>query len=460
MAKRSDLTVEALVELGAAKLAQMIHDEAERSSSFRKLVKTALAGSRGPDAVAKLIDRRLLALEKARGFVGWEKERSFRDDLRTTLATITGELGQSSHAMAVDRLLRFIATHETVFERVDDSSGRIQDVYHEAIAALGELAARLSPEEAGFLPEKIMASLGQSAHGYLDDVTEVVVAHIPALGLEAWDRDIRSRQGDATATNDPYDYRISQFTDLRQIIARALGDLDGLIAIENEKNPNRQDAIGIAELLFEANRLDEALDWVRNKAPPALRYMSADDLAHGIGPQDPLALRQVRLEAAILTAKGEAERAQELRWALFERSLSPEILRDHVGALADFEEFAVLDRAFAHAMASPHRYNTLSLFMEWPKYDLAAELVIANAKHWDGGQYHILPPIAGVLEHEFPLAATVIYRVLIDDILDRARSKAYGHAARYVRGRNKNRPKSYAKENGARTRVRYWPYCI
>jgi uncharacterized Zn finger protein len=44
----------------------------------------------------------------------------------------------------------------------------------------------------------------------------------------------------------------------------------------------------------------------------------------------------------------------------------------------------------------------------------------------------MLPPIAQALEHEYPAAATVIYRALIDNILSRARSKAYGHAARYL----------------------------
>ncbi len=36
------------------------------------------------------------------------------------------------------------------------------------------------------------------------------------------------------------------------------------------------------------------------------------------------------------------------------------------------------------------------------------------------------------MEGDDPAAATVLYRALIDDILLRARSPAYGHAARYL----------------------------
>ncbi|QPB19257.1 hypothetical protein ISN39_16995 [Rhizobium sp. 007] len=70
-------------------------DEAERDASFRKLVSAALAARKGPEAIAKLVDRRLGGLERARGFIDWDKARTFRDDLAATVVTISGELGGS-----------------------------------------------------------------------------------------------------------------------------------------------------------------------------------------------------------------------------------------------------------------------------------------------------------------------------------------------------------------------------
>mgnify|MGYP000954318268 CR=1 FL=1 len=437
MTRKPALSLQSLIALGPEKLAQLVLDEAGRNTNFKKFANAALAASQGPNAVARLVDRRLGALEKAKGFIEWDKVRSFRGDLHATVAIVTGELALASTIMAVERLLRFIATHEAVFERVDDSSGRVQEVYYDAIEALGIMSGKLLPDEADLLPEQIMATLGDTSHGYLGDVAAAVAVHLPEPSLLRWDQLLRIRQKDAEELQKNKegrsdDFIVSQLRDIRQVIAAARNDLDGLIALEEKKHANLQDTISIAERLLEAGRVQEALVWVRKKPLTSLRYMSAEDLADGFGPYDPTMYRRTSVEATILSSLGERQAAQALRWSTYEESLSVSVLRDYIAALPDFEEFAALDRAFAYALTSSRRYQALALFMEWPRLDLAAQLVVKDQGEWDGGQYYILPPIAQALEHEYPVAATVIYRALIDNILSRARSKAYGHAARYL----------------------------
>jgi len=48
MVRRTALTSENLIALGAERLAQIILDEAGRSALFKKLVAAALAGAEGP----------------------------------------------------------------------------------------------------------------------------------------------------------------------------------------------------------------------------------------------------------------------------------------------------------------------------------------------------------------------------------------------------------------------------
>lgn len=447
MARKSALSTETLTELGAEKLARLVLDEAERNASFRKLVSAALAGQKGPEAVAKLVDRRLGALEKARSFIDWDKERAFRDDLLTTVATISGELGDAAPPMAIERLLRFIATHARVFERVDDSSGRVQGVYYEAISALGELAPRLKENETPLLPNKIMIALGQSSHGYLVDVAQQVVKHLPEAALRTWDHELSTQQRAQEAKTRNYNALsgASQYCDIRQLVADALGDLDGLIALEETKHPNSQDTIGIAGRLLEAGRAKEALNWIRRPNDPGVRYMDAADLADGWLPRDPTDSQRTSLEAKILEALGDKETAQSLRWSAFETLLDTATLREYVAALPDFEEFSVLDQAFSQALSSKHIYNALAFLMEWPKLDLAAQHIIDHQDAWDGHQYYMLPPIADSLQHDYPLAAAILYRALLDDILARARSKAYPHAARYLKKLDGLAPRSDAE---------------
>ena len=118
------------------KLARLVIGEAKRNAAFRKLVAAALAATKGPAAVAAIIDKRLAGLDRAKAFVDWEKAKTFSADIAATLATITEELGSADPDAAVDRLVRFLSTADRVSERIDDSNGRLQNVYHEAAAAL------------------------------------------------------------------------------------------------------------------------------------------------------------------------------------------------------------------------------------------------------------------------------------------------------------------------------------
>lgn len=241
MARKPALSTDKLKDLGADKLAQLVLAEAERNAGFRRQVKAALAGKSGPQAIAKLIDRRLSGLDRAKSFIDWDRVRAFRDDLRSLTDTITSELGPAAPDLAIDRLLRFIATHERVFERVDDSSGRIQDVYYQAIEAVGNLVQTLPKPEADLMPDKIMAALGESTHGYLSDVTTTAAPHLPQDTLTRWDADLKEavteRQAqEATRKSEGWFYSItSQWADMRQTIASASGDIDLLTKLEAKK---------------------------------------------------------------------------------------------------------------------------------------------------------------------------------------------------------------------------------
>ncbi|RJE87161.1 DUF6880 family protein [Paracoccus onubensis] len=435
MARRPALSIENLTELDSEKLARLVLDETERNAGFKRQVSAALAAKSGPEAVAKLIDRRLAGLERAHSFIEWERTRAFRDDLQSLVDTIGSELASASVLLATDRLLRFVATHERVFDRVDDSSGHVQDVYYLAIAEMGALAGDLSPAEAAQLPDRIMAALGETSHGYLRDLAEAVIPHLADDVLEQWDHELIRAIGqreteEAGRSSSGWQYSMtSQWRDIRKIIARQRGDLDLLIELESRKAAHMQDNLGLAAALLQAGRAIEALDWVRRPGRRALVASSGDD-------DEDLSPDQASLEARILEALGEKDAARALRWACFGQTLSADILRQHLNTLPDFEDIEELDRAFDLALQHPGKEAALRFLLGWPRLDLAARLITDHHDEWDGRDYHILPQAAAVLEHEYPLAATILYRALLDSILARAKSKAYPHGVKYLRKLN------------------------
>jgi hypothetical protein len=417
MTRKQALSAETLTALGADKLAQLILDEAAANAAFRKRVIAALASTKGADAVAKLIDRRLAALERARAAVGWEKERAFADDLGATVDTIAKELAPLDPFQAVDRLLRFIDTHVSVFDRIDDSGGRIQGVYHRACEAVPDLVRRLSPDDLAWLPGRLLASLRRDTHGLTTGIAVDVAALLPPELLATWDQALKQAPGDVSR--------------VRQAIADARGDVDGFLALEAALPEWRQDPLKAAERLLSAGRAKEALTWVRREKKGGLGFATLSDIADGRINRVHDRLR-VQLEARILEALKQKPAAQALRWASFAETLDAGTLRDYIAGLDDFIEREELDRAFAVAAASPHLYSALAFFRAWPRLYQASRLVMARRAEWDGRNYEILSDAATALEGEFPLAATVLYRALLGDILGRARSPAYGHGARHL----------------------------
>ncbi len=120
MAHQPALNEEALVKLGSEKLASMVIGEAKRNAAFRKLVAAALAATKGPAAVAAIIDKRLAGLDRAKAFVVWEKAKAFTADIAATLATITGELASGRGPHAGDWCCPLVSRRSTGISRVGD----------------------------------------------------------------------------------------------------------------------------------------------------------------------------------------------------------------------------------------------------------------------------------------------------------------------------------------------------
>jgi hypothetical protein len=57
---------------------------------------------------------------------------------------------------------------------------------------------------------------------------------------------------------------------------------------------------------------------------------------------------------------------------------------------------------------------------------------LGGRAEWEGHHNEVLLAAAEILVAGHPVAATILYRALLDDILNLARSSAYGHAARYL----------------------------
>lgn len=435
---------ETLAALSQERLIALIMEEVGQSPAFKKRVTAALASLQGPDAVAAMIDRRLAALEKARGFIDWQKRKAFAADLDATVTTVLSDLRPLDTGMALDRLLRFLATADTTLERVDDSSGQVHAVYETAAEAAAGIALALPPETAEAFATRLVGGLAGDGYGFLGSILDDLVPKLPKAALDRIDAVLAEALGalpkpakttgrDAfTAGQAAWESRYHRLRlgKLRQAVADARGDVDAFIALEKKNAPDRPDVVAVAQRLLEAGRPEEALDWIRRVPKPRATALTVESLLEGTLSLGSSATDRTALEARVLDALGRKDEAQTLRWDRFAQTLDPQMLRDHLAKLPDFEDEEALERAFDLAEKGQDPHFGLYFLLKWPNLDRAARLVLARRSEWSGRNWEVLAPAADALAPDHPLAASLLYRALIDDILERARSNAYGHAAR------------------------------
>jgi len=435
MARKTALSTETLIHLSHEKLVQLVLDQAQQNKAFRRIVEAALAGNSGTDAVVKVIDRRLKELGRSKSFIDWTKIREFRDNLRSISAIIIQELGSRSPSLTVEWLLRFVVTHEKIFERIDDSYGIIQGCYEEALERLDEFCEQLSDKEKEENLDLVLSFLMKDSYGYgyYSLAAQKIVSYLSDELLLTWEKKLSLFQGNIKESGEKgWNSKESELRSIRQAIAQSLNDMELLVTLEQQKLPHMQNTLFIAQCYYENKNFEEALLWVRKNQKDARNYLASGDL-HDFSLRSEIGKHPALLEARILDELKKREEAQKLRWHLFEKSLSAYVLREYIQKLADFEEFEELDKAFQHVLESQYIYSALDFLLEWPRYDLASQFILKHAEAWDGIFYDFMKPAAEKLEHDYPTSASILYRALLDKILMTARSKAYSHAASYLK---------------------------
>jgi len=129
---------------------------------------------------------------------------------------------------------------------------------------------------------------------------------------------------------------------------------------------------------------------------------------------------------------GRKDEARTQRWSAFVRSLRVDLLREHLRRLPDFEDFAAERDAVALAARHQDPHCALAFLVDWPALQTAAGLVRARLGELDGGDYHTLTRAAEALAGRHPLAATLLFRRMTEDILRRAAAGQYRYAVHYV----------------------------
>jgi len=386
---------------------------------------------------ASEIRKRLSTIARSSSFVEWDQIKKLIRDLELQRNAIVTQVGKDDPSNAMELMWRFVNLAPSVFERSDDGSGRLIDVFHKAVNDLGELAvaANSPPIE---LADQIFNVLIENGYGQYDYLIGSMTPALGNKGLERLKKRMIELSKKPTPKPDPADREIigygsdgpsyaDEYAEIRrtstvelalQEIADAQGDVDAFIEQTSETaRAAPAVATDIAGRLLAAGRVDEALDAIDIVDEDRQRWI-------------PFEWEDMRVR--VLEALGRIEDAKRFQWRCFERSLNADHLRSFLKQLPDFDDIEVEEKAMQHSLLFPNIHQALEFLILWPSLDKAAELVETRARELDGYHYELLTSATDILEARNPLASTLLRRALIDFALEKARSKRYQYAAQHL----------------------------
>jgi tetratricopeptide (TPR) repeat protein len=274
MVAKRKLTIESLSKLGRRKLAELLIVEAAGNHQLTQTLNLAISAEEGPAALGASLGMRLATLAKSRFMLSYNEGRELIAELDGLRTAIVETLGPQESRLAFELLLKLIDLHPSILERVDDSSGRVGNVFRTACDDLGPLAQRASIE-----PDALAATVFQkvtsNSYGIYDGL---IISLDAALGRQgrATLRGLLLQQRQQYLTQDKlatiaagrYDFTVSCLSLALRDIAESEGDADAFIdSYQGSDLANPRFASEIALQLLRSGRAEEALTYLERASP-------------------------------------------------------------------------------------------------------------------------------------------------------------------------------------------------
>jgi hypothetical protein len=350
-----------------------------------------LAAAVGPADLAQEIDKRLVALDASKARVSWRKRAEFLTDLDVVRAMIAETLAALDPNLAFERALAFLALARPLGLRVKDPKGEMEAVFETAAEDVGALVRQGGLADPAAALAAAIEDDPRRWSGWIEHLGDLS----PAVARAILDRLAASGR------------RVAERPRLIRWLADKAGEVDAFIAaIPAAERSEPVVGAAIATRLVAVGRAEEAAaalalsDPRKQAGKRAFPWKATVVDALDANPEWESA------QIAVLEHT-DPDAAQTARWVSFERTLSPDRLRDIVSRLADFDDVEAMDKAFAHAARAVDMMRGLTFLMDWPALPEAARMVTTRGEELKGPSA-LLESWASRLRARQPLAARTL----------------------------------------------------
>ena len=183
MASKTTLNTKNLAALGAERLADLLLDITKGNADAKRQLRLELASEAGSGDVAREIRKRLSSIARSRSFIDWQGRNAFAADLDMQRRAIVSQVGPVDPAGAFDLIWRFVALANGVYERCDDSTGKVQSIFYEACEGLIDMAEVAAPDPL-VLADQLLEALADDDYGHYPTLISGLASVLGSEGLQ------------------------------------------------------------------------------------------------------------------------------------------------------------------------------------------------------------------------------------------------------------------------------------
>lgn len=391
--------------LSQAQLSGLVKMLASRSDDAKKQAELFVA-AHDPKQAAKLISKSITAFKSWIKRADFYKSSEASNRLGEILTQIERYLLRSAPDEAVKLLKRLIEFDQQIFDHIDDSYGALSSEYTIAFELLDKAFAA-STEAPEAIAQYYVETYTHDPYGNRSYLTDYIKQSLQGERAKALKSAI-----DSAELPEAY-----QRESLMLCYADLIKDVDLFIEVKRQSQLpiSLNDACEIAKRLNNKFRAEEAIKWLK-EAPSKRHEICA------VAEKIDLLEEAYRLE-------GDNQNAKQTLWSAFEESLSPDYYIRYLKYCDDTEKVSTKEKALLAAKQKNDLSLAINFLSDINEWALVSQLIVERQNELDGSDYSLYRKVSKHLAQSgFPLAAVLLRRVIINEILDAARAKVYQYA--------------------------------
>lgn len=398
MALDSEILVDALLEL------------ADRSKSADNLIERLIAP---PKKNIQRFRKKLAALKTGNQFFDWREAPDFENDLSMLLQDLTA--AAEDPLTGIELLIEFYESDQAIMEMCDDSDGYIGEIFcYDAKNLFIDYAKQCQQKDE--IADLLTQLMLKDDYGVRDSLIDSAKDYLPDTVIRSM-IDKFQYQADLDSSESGKRHHLMMI----ELLARQIKDAELFknARIASWGTLSTAAFIDIAEVYFDSGDVETAHSWIKKISKDD--YFQADK-------RDQLLLK-------IYNQQGSTKKLAELLYQKFRSYRSIESLEKLLDVIGQHKRNEVLETEVSLiAESSTLSITDAEFLMTIEKIDEAEEYLLKRADQLNGRNYVSLPDLANKMETKNRyLVASLIYRNLLNSILERGYTKAYSHGIRYLK---------------------------